>query len=93
MAAFTALAAQAPENLSPGQAAGSGGSNPSGGAGGAGGAGGSTPSGTTGGNTPIAPSGAAGANPAQQSTNVAPGLSSQSFFGLGAAAVAAFAML
>ena len=82
MSAFTALAAQASENISPGQAAGSGS--------GAGGAGGSSPSGTTPGNTPIAPSGNA---PAQQSANVAPAVGSQSIFGLGAAAVAAFAML
>ncbi|EAT90651.1 hypothetical protein HBI56_158440 [Parastagonospora nodorum] len=84
MAAFTALAAQASENISPGQAAGSGSGS------GAGGAGGSSPSGTTPGNTPIAPSGNA---PAQQSANAAPVVGSQSVFGLGAAAVAAFAML
>ncbi|KAF1914607.1 Cupredoxin [Ampelomyces quisqualis] len=77
MAAFVALAAQAPENLSPSQAAGSG-------------SGGASPSGTSPSNTPISPS---GANPAQQSTNAAPVISSQSFFGLGAAAVAAFAIL
>jgi plastocyanin len=88
MQAFVALAAQAPENLSPGQAAGSGTQNtpnsPSGPAGG------NSPSGTNGGNTPPSP---AGSGPAQQSANVAPGFSSQSFFGLGAAAIAAFAML
>jgi hypothetical protein len=96
MQAFSALAAKATENLSPGQAAGSGSNTPSGGAGGAGGAGGSgsnSPSGTTGGNTPVSPSGSSGASPAQQSTNVAAGISTQSFFGLGAAAAAAFVML
>jgi hypothetical protein len=92
MSAFVALAAKATENLSPGQAAGSG-SGSTGGAGGAGGAGGNTPSGTTPGNTPITPSGANGANPAQQSVNAAPVLGTQSFFGLGAAVAAAFAML
>jgi hypothetical protein len=95
MQAFVALAAKATENLSPGQASGSGSNTPSGGAGGSGGSGSgsSSPSGTTGGNTPVSPSGANGANPAQQSTNVAAGISTQSFFGLGAAAAAAFAML
>lgn len=83
MQAFVALAAQATENLSPGQAAGSGatGNTPL------------SPSGTTpdaAGNTPPAPS---GSSPAQATANVAPGLNTQSFFGLGAAAVAAFAML
>tara|TARA_R110002003_G_scaffold244_7_gene17484 strand:+ start:25292 stop:25546 length:255 start_codon:yes stop_codon:yes gene_type:complete len=84
MQAFIALAATASENLSPGQAAGSQSGNtppsPSG----------TSPSGTSGGNTPQSPS---GSSPAQQSANVAAGISSQSFFSLGAAAVAAFAML
>jgi hypothetical protein len=92
MQAFTALAAQAPENLTPGQSSSSSGGNSGSGNGGAGGS--DSPTGTTpGGNTPISPSGANGANPAQQSTNAAPVLSSQSFFGLGAAVAAVFAML
>ncbi|KAH7401181.1 Cupredoxin [Pyrenochaeta sp. MPI-SDFR-AT-0127] len=84
MEAFVALAASATENLSPGQAPGSGGS-----------AGGNTPpspssgSGTAGGND----ASGTGSGPAQATANVAAGLSSQSFFGLGAAAVAAIAML
>ncbi|KAH7080932.1 Cupredoxin [Paraphoma chrysanthemicola] len=84
MQAFIALAANAAENLSPGQAGGSQAGNtppsPSG----------TSPTGTTGGNTPQSPS---GSSPAQQSANVAAGISSQSLLGLGAAAVAAFAML
>ncbi|KAH8728053.1 Cupredoxin [Phaeosphaeriaceae sp. PMI808] len=85
MQSFVALAARATENLSPGQAAGSGtGNTPNG-------PGGNSPSGTTpSGNTPQSPS---GSSPAQASSNVAPVLSSQSFFSLGAAAIAAFAML
>jgi hypothetical protein len=93
MQSFISLAAQASENLSPGQASGSGSgtqNNPSGSNGGNGGSGGNSPSGTTGGNLPISPS---GSSPAQQSANVASSFSSQSFFGLGAAAIAAFAML
>ncbi|OAL56336.1 hypothetical protein IQ07DRAFT_496748 [Pyrenochaeta sp. DS3sAY3a] len=79
--AFVALAASAPENLSPGQAPGSGSPGntpptPSGGSG----TSGSDPSGT-------------GTGPAQQTANVAAGFSSQAFFGLGAAALAAFALL
>ncbi|KAF2827881.1 Cupredoxin [Ophiobolus disseminans] len=83
LTSFTALAASASENLSPGQQAGSGAS-------------GNTPSGTVpngGGvasNTPPSPS---GSSPAQNTANAAPIVSSQSFFGLGAAAVAALAML
>lgn len=87
MAAFTALAATAPENLSPGQAAGSGaagGNTPQGPSGTNGGAGGAA------GNTPPTPS---ASSPAQNTANAAPVLISQSFFGLGAAAVAAIAML
>lgn len=93
MAAFTALAAQAPENITPGQSSSSSGGNSGSGSGGNGGSDSTSPTGTNGGNTPISPSGANGANPAQQSTNAAPVLSSQSFFGLGAAVAAAFAVL
>lgn len=85
MQSFVALAAQATENLSPGQAAGSGSGN------------GNTPTtpdspngGANGGNTPPSPT---GPSPAENTANVAPIISSQSFFGLGAAAFAAFAML
>ncbi|CAO2652528.1 Nn.00g008110.m01.CDS01 [Neocucurbitaria sp. VM-36] len=85
MQAFVALAAAATENLSPGQAPGSGSSgttapSPSSGSGS-----GSGTSGTSGSTT--------SSGPAQQTANVASGLSSQSFFGLGAAAVAAMVML
>ena len=85
MQAFVALAAAATENLSPGQAPGSGSSgntppSPSSGAGS-----GTGTSGTEGSTT--------SSGPAQQTANVASGLSSQSFFGLGAAAVAALVML
>lgn len=88
MQAFTALAAQASENLSPGQAAGSGGSagnlppTPSG----------TSPGGTNGGGN-NAPGSSAGASPPQQSTNDGAALGQQSFFSLVAAALVAFAML
>ena len=82
MQAFVALAAQASENLSPGQAAGSGS--------GAAGISPDSPSGGAAGNTPPTPT---ASGPAQNTANAAPALVGQSFFGLGAAAVAAFAML
>ncbi|KAH9869938.1 hypothetical protein J1614_006859 [Plenodomus biglobosus] len=94
VASFTALAATAPENLTPGSASGSGSSSnssagnlpisPSAGggaaAGGAGGAG-------------AAASSTVGSAPAEATANVASGITSQSFIGLGAVALAAFAML
>lgn len=94
VASFTALAATAPENLSPGSASGSGSSSnssagnlpisPSAGggaaAGGAGGAG-------------AAASSTVGSAPAEATANVASGITSQSFISLGAVALAAFAML
>lgn len=89
MQAFTALAANAAENLSPGQAPGSGSAGntpPSPSASGGSGSGSGT-SGTEG------ATGTASSGPAQATANVAHGFSSQSFFSLGAAAVAAFAML
>ena len=86
MQAFTALAALATEYLSPGQAPGSGTGNtppsPSGGSGGSGGNGGGSGGGS---NT--------GPNSPQQSTNSAPALNGQSFFGLAAAALVAFLVL
>lgn len=91
MQAFSALAAQAPENLSPGQASGSGSTgntppSPSAGGGAAGGDG--TQGGAAGGG-----SGTSGGNPAQATANVASGVSTQSFFGLGVAAFAAVMIL
>jgi len=98
MAAFKALAAQAPANISPGQAPGGEGSSapaPSGtGVGGAGGAATSTEA--AGGAGGAATSTAAAGAPAQQTTNAAPGLydaSSQSLFGLTVGVFAAFFML
>jgi hypothetical protein len=89
MQAFTALAANAAENLSPGQASGSGtGTGTTGGSG----TGTSSPSGSSG--SPTLGSGASGTTtgPAQNTANAAPVLSSQSFLGLGAAAMAALAL-
>jgi hypothetical protein len=94
MAAFKALAAQAPANISPGQAGGAGGASPP--AGGAGGAGGSQTTGATGGGAGVAPTSTASAGPAEQTVNAAPGLydaSSQSLFGLTISVLAAFFML
>ncbi|KAH6644736.1 Cupredoxin [Boeremia exigua] len=89
MQAFSALAAQASENLSPGQSSGSGGS----------GSGSASPSGSGAasgapGSTPTLGAGASGTipNPAQNTVNAAPALNSQSFFGLGAAAFAVLAL-
>ncbi|KAF2011013.1 hypothetical protein BU24DRAFT_51063 [Aaosphaeria arxii CBS 175.79] len=86
--AFQALAANAPENLSPGQSGGGSSTSPS-----------STPgdtqnpgteaSNTAGGLTPTSTS----VDPAQQSVNAAPALSSQSYFGLGLAGLAALFVL
>lgn len=93
MSAFKALAAQAPANLSPGQAPGGEGSTPSGGVGGAGGS--PTGTGAPGGDGAAATSTAA-SGPAQQTTNAAPGLydaSSQSLLGLTVSVFAAFFML
>lgn len=91
MEAFTALAASAPDNLSPGQASGSGSSgntppSPSAGGGAAGG------DGTTNGGAGGAASGTAGGNPAQATANSASGFSTQSLFSLGVAAFAAVVM-
>ncbi|KAF9695386.1 hypothetical protein EKO04_006540 [Ascochyta lentis] len=82
MQAFSALAAKASENLSPGQAAGSGGT----------GTGTSPSSGSSG--SPTLGSGASGSitNSAQNTANAAPVLSSESYFGLGAAAMAILAL-
>ncbi|KAI4942630.1 hypothetical protein J4E91_010025 [Alternaria rosae] len=93
MEAFVALAAQAAENLSPGQAAGSGGASgntptsPS-----AGGGANSGTSGTSGGAAGGGASGTASGAPAQQTANTAAsGFSAQSFIGAAAAAIAAAA--
>ncbi|KAJ4315984.1 hypothetical protein N0V94_005676 [Neodidymelliopsis sp. IMI 364377] len=86
MNAFTALAANAAENLSPGQAAGSSTGSGSG-------TGTTSPSSGSSG-SPTLGSGASGTStsPAQNTANSAPVLSSQSFFSLGAAAMAAIAL-
>lgn len=87
MQAFTALAANAAENLSPGQVAGSGTNGTSGS-----GTGTTSPSGSSGSGT--VDSGATGTStsPAQSTANAAPVIGSQSFLGLGVAAVAALAL-
>lgn len=97
VASFTALAATAPENITPGSASGSGSGSGSG----------SSSNGSTG-NTPPSPSAGSGAAaggadgagsgtadsaPAQATANIASTLSSQSIFSLGAVALAAFALL
>ncbi|KAF2683863.1 hypothetical protein K458DRAFT_368330 [Lentithecium fluviatile CBS 122367] len=91
MAAFKALAAQAPANLSPGQASsGSGAASPSGGAGA------STTTAAGGGGESTAPSSTASSGPAEQTVNAAPGLhdaTSQSLFGLTVGVFATFFML
>lgn len=86
MQAFTALAAQAAENLSPGQASGSGTTGGSG-------TGTTSPSSGSSG-SPTLGSGASGTitSPAQNTVNAAPALGSQSLFSLGAAAVAVLAL-
>lgn len=86
MQSFVALAAAATENLSPGQAPGSSASGnttspPS--------AGDETGSGTSGSDTSDTVDNA----PAEQSANVASGLGSRLFFGLGAAAAVAVVLL
>jgi hypothetical protein len=80
--AFTALAANAAENLSPGQAAGSGSGT------------GTTPPSSGASGSPTSGNGAPGTpnTPAQNTANAASALSSQSFFGLGAAAMAVLAL-
>ncbi|KAF1844285.1 Cupredoxin [Cucurbitaria berberidis CBS 394.84] len=99
MQAFIGLAAAAKDNLSPGQAAGSssGGNTPPSPSSGSGASpGNADTSGSAGAGGAGAGAGAAsstGASPAQQTTNAAPGLSSQSFLGLGVAVAAAFVML
>lgn len=86
MSAFKALAAVASENLSPGQAPGSGSAaQSSAGAGGAGATGTETVAGG-------AASTSSSNEPAQQSTNAA-GRVSQSLFGLAVTALAAFLVL
>ncbi|KNG44003.1 extracellular serine-rich protein [Stemphylium lycopersici] len=91
MAAFAALAAEATENLSPGQAAGSGGASgntptsPSAGSG--------ADSGTEGGAAAGGASGTASAGAPENTANGAPGLNAQSFFGAAAAVAAALAVL
>lgn len=87
MQAFTDLAAKATENLSPGQASGSGTSGGSG-------TGTTSPSAGSSGSA-TSGNGASGTltnSPAQNTANAAPVLSSQSVFSLGAAALAVFAM-
>ncbi|KAI8932626.1 hypothetical protein NX059_010124 [Plenodomus lindquistii] len=91
--AFTALAANAPENLTPGAAAGSGSAgntptSPSAGEGAAGGAGSGTSSEGAG-----SANGTISGAPAEATRNAAAGRSAQSFVGLGAVAAAAFALL
>lgn len=95
MAAFKALAAGAAENLSPGQVAGQGSASPSGTGSGAGSAA-SSAAGGAGGAGGGAATGSSGANPAQQTTNAAPGLadaSRQSLLGLTVGGLAAFLVL
>lgn len=84
--AFTALAAQAAENLSPGQGSGSGTT-------GGNGSGTGSPSAGSSGSATLG-SGASGTtnSPAQNTANAAPALDSQSLFSLGAAVLAVFAM-
>ncbi|KAF1954769.1 Cupredoxin [Byssothecium circinans] len=92
MSEFKALAAKAPQNISPGQSASSGG------------AGTASPSGSgSGAEASASPGGAgesatpsSGSSPAQQSVNAAPGLQNaakQSVFGLSVGALAAFMVL
>ncbi|KAJ4362654.1 hypothetical protein N0V95_001362 [Ascochyta clinopodiicola] len=82
MQAFSALAAKASENLSPGQAAGSGSGT------------GTTSPSSGSSESPTLASGASGttSSPSQNTANAAPVLSSQSFLGLGAAAMAVLAL-
>jgi hypothetical protein len=99
MSAFIALAAQASENLSPGQIAGSGSSGAAGntpispsassgaGAGAGSGAGASGTEGTAGASSTTS------SGPAQVTANSASGLSTQSFVGAMVAVGAAFALL
>jgi len=93
--AFKGLAAAAAENISPGQAPGSGaaasGAPGAAASSGAGGAGGIAATGTAG----AAASGttSSASNPAQQTTNAAPMLNGQSAFGLGLGALVALFML
>jgi hypothetical protein len=93
--AFKGLAASAAENLSPGQAPGSGaaasGAPGAAASSGAGGVGGVAPTGTAGGAASATTSSAS--NPAEQSTNASPMLNGQSAFGMGLGALAALFLL
>jgi hypothetical protein len=94
MEAFTALAAKATENLSPGQSSGSSGSGSGSGSSSGSGSGSSSGSGTGSGSPTSSISATASVSaPAQNTVNAAPGVSPQSFFGLGAAAMALLAVL
>jgi plastocyanin len=90
--AFAALAAQAPENLSPGQAPGA--ASPSGAAPGVAESSGAAGGGAAATGTDSAATGSSANTPAQQTTNAAPGRSAtDSLLGLGVAGLAAFLAL